>query len=181
MVVMFCGCEDFKKNLRKFSKCDLVIFGFNKFSLQFLTEDYYLLVDKLKNISFKHKTKFILTFYINKLTRKYLGGILIKNGKIKQIFGDCFTKKHLSFKVENKIVSILFYYDLYSKRGKDVTKFSSLIIGIDDDEVLNNIAFLDNKFFSKLILVGYDVKINCGNLKKNENTEKMYANIFYKI
>ena len=181
MIVLFSSSENLKNSINNFSKSDLAVFGFDKSSPQFLTKEYYILVDKLIKFSFKLNTQFILAFFINKLNKKYLGGVLIERGKIKSFFGECFTKKHLSFKVKNKIVSILFYYDLYSNRGKVVTKFSSLIIGLDDDDVLDDVAFLDNKFFNKLILVGKDIKINCGKLKKNRNKQKNCVNVFYKI
>ena len=181
MVVLFLNCDKIKGNIKNFKGCDLVVFGFSEFSPQFLEENYYILVEKLKGYSLKFGTQFVLSFFINKLNRRYLGAIRVARGKVLNIFGACFSKKNLRFKVEKKIVSVLFYYDLYAKKGREVAKFSSVIIGIDDDEILEQTAFLSNKFFDKLILVNKNTKIYCGKIKKIKNKLKICENVFYKI
>ena len=173
MVVLFLGCEEIKGLEQKLIGVDLVVLGFNGFTPQFLSEEYYFIVNKLKTLSLKNKTQFVFSFFINKTNKKYVGAVRIKGGRILNLFGECFSKKNLSFKIKNKTITVLFYYEIYSKIGKNIAKFSSLVVGLDDDEVFDQTQFISNKFNGKLVLIGDNLKISCGKLKIFKNKLKI--------
>ena len=102
----------------------------------------------------------------------------IKSGKIENIFGVCFSSKSLFLRFKNKDIAILFYFDLYKKRYRDFLENLDIIIGIDDEKIIceNDVVFLDNKFFNKLVLVNYDLQIKTKkNAISSQNISKYYV------
>lgn len=150
MVVLFSSITSINKSNNNFNNAELVVFNFEANTPLFLSQNYYFLVDKLKVISKNTSTHFILSFYVKKLTRKYLCALRIHNGKIVNLFGECFSKKYLTIRVNNKKFTFLFYYYLYGHQGREKAKNSSFVIGLDD-EPLENLSFLNKKFCGKLI------------------------------
>ena len=159
------------KHLINLKECDLVVFGFCDFTPLFMTKEYLERVRNIKKYSLKTSCQFVLTFYVLIKNKKCVCAVRIKNGKILDLFGECFSRKYLKFRVKSKLVNILFYYDLYGKRGRDISRFSSLTIAVDN-QPFDNLEYLNNKFFNKLILVELNNKVICENFKKNEKQTK---------
>ena len=176
MIIAFSN----EKNLKDLKKVDLVVLAVEDSSPIFLSESYSNRVETIKKKSLEIGCQIIFPFYTLCERGKCICGIRIKQGRIVDLFGECFTKKYSKFRCCNKTITILFYYDLYGKRGKELACGSSLTIGIDN-EPFDNLKYLNEKFFNKLILVGLNNKVFCENIKKIKNNTKMLSNIMYKI
>ncbi|MBQ9793170.1 MAG: hypothetical protein IJW32_05510 [Clostridia bacterium] len=183
----YCGVHKLKKFLSSFSdiKNNLFIIGFSGQSPMFLRGDYYKLLKELKKISQKENCEFLMCFYI-KQVRHYLNALHIKNGKIANIIGESFTNKNLIIKGKTNIL-ILFYFELYDSKIRQRIDFGNidLTVGIDNEKIDNNIVFLDNKFFNKLVLLGENSEVRSKNkeniLKIEENLVKYNVQNFTKL
>lgn len=172
----YSGVHKLKKFINNFGefKNNLFIIGFGEQSPMFLSREYYKLLKELKRVSLKENCEFLMCFYI-KQVRHYLNALYIKNGKIANIIGESFTNKNLIIK--NKInILILFYFELYDSKIRERIDFNKidLTIGIDNEEIDDNIVFLDNKFFNKLVISGQNCKTKC---KIKENILKIEENL----
>ena len=182
MVIKFLRFEGVKKArelLRQVQvKNKLVIFGFSKKTVVFLSRDFYRFLNFLKAKSKEYNCGFIFTFYIFFADRKYLNALYIYGGEVKSIFGESFSQKRCEICFNGFNFLVLFYFELYdikTKQRVDLNK-CDLTIGIDNDEVCDNLVFLDNKFFNKLIFLGLNNSLKClkaqNIVKKSENVSE---------
>ena len=173
----YCGLHKLRKDLYKLSALNNKIFviGFGRQTPMFLSRDYYKLLKELKSKSSKYNCNFLMCFYI-KQDRHYLNAIYIKRGNVVSIIGESFTNKNMVIKERNKNILILFYFELYDITIKQRINFYNidLTIGIDNEEISEDIVFLDNKFFNKLIILGENCKVKC---KNKENILKIKENL----
>jgi len=180
MVINFLKFESIKKSKFLLSKIKaknkLIIFGFTNKTFTFLSRSFYSFLNFLKQKSKKEKCAFIMTFYINFSNRKYLNGLYIVSGEVKNIFGESFSQKRCEICFNSFKFLVLFYFELYDIKTKyrvDLNKID-LTIGIDNDEICENLVFLDNKFFNKLIFLGLNNTIKC---LKDKNITKKTENV----
>lgn len=171
------GVENLKKDFCTVDFSVLVV-GYNKNSPRFLTKEYYKYLRFFRLLSKKSDIEIIFCFYIFYNDRTYLNALNIRAGKIENIFGENFSNKTLFLNFEKKDIAFLFYFDLYKKKYRNFLENFDLIVGIDDEKFFcdNDVVFLDNNFFNKLILVNYDMQIKT---KKNktlsQNISKSYV------
>lgn len=179
MVIKFLKFESINKTkilLKQSSvKNKLVIIGFTKQTVMFLTKRFYNFLNVLKQKSREYNCGFIMTFYINFSNRKYLNGLYICGGEVKSIFGESFSQKRCEICFNGFKILVLFYFELYDIQTKyrvNLNKFD-LTIGLDNDEICDNLVFLDNKFFNKLVFLGLNNSLKClkpqNIIKKSEN------------
>lgn len=176
LICEFKGLKKTKIELKKIkTKNRIIVYSFSNFTPQFLSKEYYKTVRFLKEETLKNNSKIIFPFYIFFEGRKLVNGLFFSGGKIENVFGEGFSKKHLHLKVNNLNLIFLFYFELYFNGVKKQIDFSKvdLTVGLDDDEVGENLVFLDNKFFNKLVLIGGNGVVRAKNseniLKKQEN------------
>lgn len=156
-------------------KNSLFILSFCAKSVNFLSKEYYKLLKVLLSISKENNIQFIMTFYICYPNKKFLNALYIKNGQVKNIFGESFTNKNCLININKKKILILFYFDVYShliKKQFNLSKID-LFIGLDNDSLDFDTVFLNNKFFAKLVLIGFNGEVRAENkeniIKKCEN------------
>ncbi len=159
-------------------KEQILIIPFSKNSPHFLTKKFFKLLYKLKKISRKI---IIFCFYLYNGYRNQLNALLIKDKKIKDIFGESFTSKSSEFKLNESSFKVLFYYDFYSKKV-DLEYF---VIGLDDDKLVDDLSYQINKFNGRVLFVGKDGESFCTFYNKNKKSDekhyKFYVQIFDKL
>lgn len=182
MVIKFLRFESVNKTrvlLNKIkAKNKLIVIGFNKNTVIFLSRDFYRFLNLLKQKSKEYSCGFIFTFYINFAGRKYLNGLYVVGGEVKNIFGESFSQKRCEICFNSFKFLVLFYFELYDAKTKyrvNLNRFD-LTIGLDDDEICDNLVFLDNKFFNKLVFLGLNNSLKClkpqNIVKKSENVSE---------
>ena len=177
VVYVLSDAKNLRNKLKKiYQKQALFILSFFDLTPNFLSKKYYKLLNFLKNKSKNNNWQFVMTFYICFNNKKYLNALYIKDGQVKNIFGESFTNKNCLICFRHKKVLILFYFDVYSssiKKQYDL-KNIHLILGIDNDKLNFNTVFLSNKFFEKLVLIGFNGETRAEN---NENIIKKCENV----
>lgn len=165
----YLGLKRLKKDFKGKTghKNKLIIIGFCEQSQMFLSREYFKILSFLKGEDFK-KSSVLFLFYIKFNNKKNVNGMFLKGGKILSIFGESFTEKFFLTKINSKNILFLFYFDLYNIKIKNKIDFAKVdfTIGLEDDDVGDGLVFLDNKFFNKLVISGFNGKV-IGKNKKN--------------
>ncbi|MBQ3048192.1 MAG: hypothetical protein IJD48_04180 [Clostridia bacterium] len=171
MEIVFYSYKSFEKlkdDLKKVN-CDLFVFCFNKQTPVFLSCKYYKLLTLVKSFSKQNNTDVVFLFYIKKENRNLVNGLYINCGNVNKIFGEVFSKKCLLIKKQNKLIQVMFYYDLYTNRCVYNLNDVDLFIGIENFAV-DNVKFLFKKFFNKIVIV--DGEQNLFFNKETKNIDK---------
>ena len=156
----------------------VLVVGFNKNSPCFLTKEYYKYLRFFRSLSKRHDIEIVFCFYIKYNNKSYLNALSIRGGKIENIFGESFSSKCLFLNFKKKDIAFLFYFDLYKKKYRSLLEGQDLTIGIDDEKNFcdNDVVFLDNDFFNKLILLNFDLRIKMKkNISLSQNLSKSYV------
>ncbi len=128
---------------------NLVVIPFSDSTPLFLSNNYYKRLNLLK----KYKGKFIIfTFYVNNFYRNELNALLIHNNKILSIFGESFSKKNCEFKLKDKSIFVMFYFDTFSNKFK-VKNDIDLFISLDNQIYEDSLDFHFKKFKNKIFFV----------------------------
>lgn len=162
----YSSFEQTKIDLKR-EKFDILIFVFNDRTPYFLSRKYYKVLDFLKQISVSKNVDIIYVFYVKKEYRNLVNGLYISSGIVKRVYGEFFSDKCCLIKSKDKIIQVMFYYDLYANRNVFNNSDIDLFIGLDNFNV-DNLKFLQNKFFNKLIVVDGD-----GNVYNQKNVENI--------
>lgn len=157
---------------------DVLIFVFNEKTPYFLSRKYYKILEYLKQISTRKSVDITYCFYVKKEYRNLVNGLYISCGVVRNVYGEFFSNKCCLIRRQNKIIQVMFYYDLYANRIVFNNSDIDLFVGLDNFSV-DNIKFLQNKFFNKLVIADGDGNIY--NQKNVENIAKKVGKYYIQI